>query len=145
MSVKEIKALVHRLTEGYNKGKESFLAVLDGGYANDVVVHSSMGQDVRGLKNYKQLVSEEFTTFSDLHITIDDVIVEGNKVAARWTVTGTHKGEREGIPPTDKKVTMWAITIYRVVGGKVVEEWSRYDTLGMMQQLGAIPTPGKGK
>lgn len=145
MSVVEIKALVRRLTDGYNKGKETFLAVLDEGYATDVVVHSSMGQDVHGLESYKQLVSEEFTTFPDLHITIDDVIVEGDKVAARWTVTGTHTGEREGIRPAKKKVKMWAITIYRIVGGKVVEEWSRYDTLGMMQQLGLAPTPKKEK
>jgi len=135
MSVEEIKALVRRLTEAYNNGKESFLAVLDEGYAIDVVVHSSMGQDVHGLKNYKKLASEEFTASSDLHITIDDIIVEGSKVAVRYTFNVTRKGELDSIPTKNKKATNWAITIYRVIEGKVVEEWSRYDTLGVMQQL----------
>ena len=126
------------MIEGYNIGRESFLTVVDEGYANDVTIHSSMGQDVRGLKNYKQLVNEEFGTLSNLHITIDDVVADGDKVAVRYTATGTQKG-------TNKKTTMWAITVYRVVGGKVVEEWSRYDTLGMMQQIFAVPTPKKEK
>jgi steroid delta-isomerase-like uncharacterized protein len=141
MSPEEMKALKRRFYEEWSKGKAAAMAVIDELYSTDFIFHS--GDEFHSLKDYKQSMSEFYNAFPDLHITIDDVIVEGNKVAARWTVTGTHKGEREGIPPTDKKVTMWAITIYRVVGGKVVEEWSRYDTLGMMQQLGLIPTPKK--
>ena len=64
---------------------------------------------------------------------------------ARFTLTGTNTGEFMGIPPTDKKVTIWVISIDRIVGGEIVEEWERMDTLGAMQQLGFMPTPGKGK
>ena len=72
------------------------------------------------------------------------MVVEGDKVAIRWTMSGTHKGEIEGIPPTGKKMTIWGISIERIVGGKFVETWETYDTMGFMQQLGLVPTPGKG-
>lgn len=145
MSVKEPKALVRRLIEELNKGKTAAMAVIDELYATDLVFHNSHGEDMHGLKDYKQYNSEVFNAFPDAHFTLDDMVVEGDKVAMRWTMTGTHKGEARGIPPTNKKVTIWAITIDRIVGGKFVEEWERYDTLGNMQQLGLVPTPGKGQ
>jgi predicted ester cyclase len=73
------------------------------------------------------------------------MIVEGDKVAVRYTLTGTHKGEFMGALATKKKVTMEEIIIIRIVGGKFVESWARYDTLGFMQQLGLIPTTKKEK
>lgn len=145
MSAKEIKALERRLYEECNKGKATAMAVIDELYATDLVYHSSTGRDIRGIKDYKQHVSDMYSAFPDFHFTIDDMVVEGDKVAVRLTATGTHKGEFRGIPPTNKKVTMWEIQIDRVAGGKFVEGWSRYDTLGLMQQLGLIPTPGKGR
>ena len=145
MSVKEIKALERRLYEEYNKGKEAVLAVIDELYATDTIQHSSTGQDIRGIKNYKQHVSEFSSAFPDLHFTIDDMVAEGDKVAVRLTGTGTNKGAFRGIPPTNKKVTVSMIQIDRIIEGKFVEGWSRYDTFGLMQQLGLIPTPGKGR
>lgn len=143
MSIEEIKARARRFVEAYNKGKAAFLALMDEGYATDVVIHTSIGEDISGIKNYKQHVSEEFSAFPDMHMTFDDLIVEGNKIATRFTWTGTHKGEYRGIPPTDKKITIWGINMARMTGGKIVEEWIRYDTLGTMQQLGLVPTPKK--
>jgi len=143
MSAKEIKALERRLYEECNKGKAAALAVIDELYATDIVYHSSTGRDIRGIKDYKQHVSEFYSAFPDLHFTIEDMVAEGDKVAVRLTGTGTNKGEFRGIPPTNKKVTLWEIQIDRVAGGKFVEGWSRYDTLGLMQQLGVIPTPKK--
>jgi predicted ester cyclase len=145
MSAKEIKALERRLYEEYNKGKAAALAVIDELYATDTIQHSSTGEDIRGIKNYKQHVSEFCSAFPDLHFTIDDMVAEGDKVAVRLTGTGTNKGAFRGIPPTNKKVTVWEIQIDRIVGGKFVEGWSRYDTLGLMQQLGVVPTPKKEK
>jgi len=145
MSAKEIKALERRLYEECNKGKAAALAVIDELYAIDIVYHSSSGRDIRGIKDYKQHVSEFYSAFPDLRFTIEDMVAEGDKVAVRLTGTGTNKGEFRGIPPTNKKVTLWEIQIDRVAGGKFVEGWSRYDTLGLMQQLGLIPTPGKGR
>ena len=67
------------------------------------------------------------------------MVAEGDKVAARITMTGTHKGEYMGAPPTNKKITIRAIAIERFAGGKIVEEWGMSDTLSILRQLGAAP------
>jgi len=140
MSAKEIRALVRRFVEESNKGRAAAMAVIDELFATNIVYHGGGGEEIRGLKDYKQS-SESYNALPDFHFTIDDMVVEGDKVAVRFTLTGTHKGEIMGIPPTNKKLTMWGIIIYRVVGGKFVEGWERADTLGLMQQLGVVPTP----
>jgi len=68
------------------------------------------------------------------------MVVEGDRVAIRSMWTGTHKGEIKGISPTNTKVTSWEIEIDRIADGKIAEVWTRYDTLGLMQQLGLAPT-----
>jgi predicted ester cyclase len=141
MSARETRALEHRLYEECNKGKEAALAVIDELYATDIVYHSSTGRDIRGIKDYKQQVSEFYSAFPDLHFTIDDMVAEGDKVAVRLTGIGTNKGAFMGIPPTNKKITVWEIQIDRFAGDKFAEGWSKYDTLGLMQQLGLIPMP----
>jgi steroid delta-isomerase-like uncharacterized protein len=146
MSTKKIKALERHVLEESNKGKAAALAVMDELYATDFVMHGSTeSEDIHGLKNVKQSMSEYYNAFPDLHYTLDDMVVEGDKVAIRCTGTGTHKGEFMGIPPTNKKVKLQAIAIDRVVGGKIVEEWGISDTLSLMQQLGVVPTPKKEK
>jgi steroid delta-isomerase-like uncharacterized protein len=143
MSAKDLKALTRRFIEEWNKGKAAAMAVIDEMYATNFVSHGD--EDIRGIKNVKQSTSEEFSAFPDLHFTIDDMVAEGDKVAARITMTGTHKGEYMGAPPTNKKITIRAIAIERFAGGKIVEEWGMTDTLGLMQQLGLVPTPKKEK
>jgi steroid delta-isomerase-like uncharacterized protein len=145
MSVKETKALVRRWFEEANKGKAAAMAVIDELCSNNIVYHGGGGEETRGLKGYKQRESEVFNAFPDLYSTIDDMVVEGDKVATRFTMTGTHKGEFVGVPPTNKKLTVWAISIDRIANGKFAETWARYDTLGLMQQLGVAPTPKKQK
>jgi predicted ester cyclase len=82
--------------------------------------------------------------FPDIHITIDDMLAEGDKVACRSTWRGTHKGEMRGIAPTGKQVTVTGIVISHGVGGKEVEVWESGDALGMLQQMGVIPTMEQG-
>jgi len=96
-----------------------------------------------GLAGAKQTISMYLTAFPDLHFTVEDMIVEGDKIVARLTVRGTQQGAFMGIPPTGKHVTVTAIDISRMAGGKSVEHWIEMDTLGMMQQLGVIPAPGQ--
>ena len=144
MSTKEIKALVRHWYKRWNMGKAAALAVMDETCATNYVTHAGgIGTDIHGLKDNKQDTSEVFKAFPNIHLTIDDILVDGNKVATRWTLTGTQKGEFMGHPPTNKKVTVWGITIDRVAGGKFVESWVRYDNLGFMQQLGIVPTHKK--
>ena len=145
MSANEIRALEYRWFEAWNKGKEPAMAVIDDLCAADYIFHSGSGEEMHGLKDLKQSFSAFFSAFPDAHFTIDDMIVEGDKATIRMTMTATHKGEFMGIPPSNKTVTVWAISIDRVANGKFAESWERYDTLGLMQQLGVIPAPAKGR
>jgi steroid delta-isomerase-like uncharacterized protein len=151
MSVRDLKALYRHFYAEFNKAaaqgraKAFTMARYDEIYATDCVFHVATGEDMRGLKELKKRASEHIGAFPDSHITINDMIVEKNKAAVRYTVTCTHKGELMGIPATNKKLTMSVIEISRFAGGKIVESWEMSDTLGMMQQLGVIPTSEKKK
>lgn len=141
MPVKESKALVRHFIEEMNKGKVAAMAVMDELCAANFVWHPSTGEEIHGLKDFKQNTKEVYNTFPDAHCNIDEMVAEGDRVVVRWTLTGTHKGEFMGIPPTNKKITAWGIEIYRVVDGKFVESWERFDDLGVMQQLGLVTKP----
>ncbi|MBI4328288.1 MAG: ester cyclase [Chloroflexi bacterium] len=95
-----------------------------------------------GREGFKQFASMLVGAFPDLQITVEDLIEEGDKVAARVTVRGTHKGLFMGqIAATGKRFEMSGVDIFRIAGGKIVERWNYRDLLGLMQQLGAIPAP----
>lgn len=74
-------------------------------------------------------------------VVVDDQVAAGDRVVSRWTRRGTHAGELEGIPATGKDVTVSGITISRFVDGRIVEEWTEWDTLGLLVQLGAVSEP----
>lgn len=95
-----------------------------------------------GIEGSKQFIGMYLAAFPDLHFTVEDMIAEGDRVVSRLTTRGTHKGAFMGIPPTGKQVTITGIDINRIVGGKSVEHWLEMDTMGMMQQLGVIPSMG---
>ena len=95
----------------------------------------------RGPEDVKRFVGEFRSAFPDFHTTIEDQIAEDDKVATRWTMRGTHEGEFRGIAPTGRQISVTGIGIFRFSEGKVVESWDNFDQLGMMQQLGVIPTP----
>ena len=142
MSIRDLKALGHQFANEWNKGKTAAMSFTDEIGSDNMVWHDASGID-NDFKGFKKEISDLFDAFPDTHITIDDIVAEGDKVVTRYTYTGTHKGAYRGIPATNKKFTLSIIEIDRVVGGKLVEGWIRFDTLGLMQQLGVIPTPGK--
>jgi steroid delta-isomerase-like uncharacterized protein len=76
----------------------------------------------------------------DGHWGIEEIFSAGNRVVVRWTGTGTHVGEVNGIPPTGHKIRVDAITIHRLDDGKIAESWEVWDTLGFLQQIGVVPT-----
>ena len=88
---------------------------------------------------HKQLLAALINAFPDFHHKLEDVVVEGNKVAVRFTITCTHRGEFQGIPPTGKQVSIGGMDFLTIVDGKITEEWVSVDMMGWMQQLGAIP------
>jgi steroid delta-isomerase-like uncharacterized protein len=108
-------------------------------YAPDFVWHEP-DQDIRGYEQGRQFASTFFDAFPDINITVEDAIAEGDQVATRYTIRGTHRGETEEFgPPTERQMELEGITIHRIEGGKIVEEWGRYDNLSVMQQLGLVP------
>ena len=113
--------------------------ILEEVYAPDVVWHEP-DQEVRGLEQAKKFVSAYKTAFPDMKITVEDVIAEGDKVVSRVTIRGTHQGETEEFgPPTGRQIEGGGITISRIEGGKIVEDWDSYDNLTTLQQLGLAP------
>lgn len=94
--------------------------------------------DAEGHKEYSLVMQ---SAFPDLERTIEQIIAEGDKVVARWSAKGTHLGDFNGLPPTGNIVTSSGITIFRIANGRIVEEWSESDMLGLLQQVGALPSP----
>jgi predicted ester cyclase len=92
-----------------------------------------------GLEGLKKTVAMYRTAFPDISFTIEEQIAEGDMVATRWTGTGTNEGELMGMSPTGKHSVVTGIGIDRIENGKIVESWGNWDTLGMLQQIGAIP------
>jgi steroid delta-isomerase-like uncharacterized protein len=104
------------------------------------VIHHVVGYpSSSGLVALKETTAMSLNAFPDLRLTFEDEIAAGDKIAARWTMTGTQKGEVFGIPATGKQVTQSGMTFYRLSNAKIAELWFLADTLGMMQQLGVIP------
>ena len=97
-------------------------------------------RNIEGIEGWKQYARAFLTGFSDLVVSVEDTIAEGDKVVAHWTCRGTHTGELRGIAPTGKQVTWTGIAIYRFSGGKIEEILGWNDALGLMQQLGAVPS-----
>jgi steroid delta-isomerase-like uncharacterized protein len=137
----ENKALVRRVYEEvWNKGN---LAAIDEIYAADVINHTQPPGLPKGAKGGKVFTGMYLRAFPDTKMTVEQQIAEGDKIVTRWIAQGTHQGELMGIPATGKQVTVTGITINRIAGGRIVETWDEFDQMGMMQQLGAIPTPGQ--
>jgi steroid delta-isomerase-like uncharacterized protein len=88
---------------------------------------------------HKGLLTGVNNAFPDLHHEIVDMVAERDKVAVRLNVTGTHKGEFQGIPPTGKKLYLYEIGFITIIDGKITEGWISADTMGLLQQLGALP------
>jgi steroid delta-isomerase-like uncharacterized protein len=144
MSTEDNKASVRRaFEEGWNQGN---VAVFDELNAPDFIYHDPGAPQVHTREDFKRWATEGHRVYPDLHLTIEDLIAEGDLVVARWTFRGTNTGDivtPMPMPATGKQVTSSGITILRFAGGKVVEAWSEGDNLGALQQLGVIPAPGQ--
>ncbi len=142
MPAEENKAIVHRIWEEViNKGN---LNIADELFATSYVHHGPGGREIKGPEGFKQFIAMRRTAFPDFHVAVEDLLTEGDRVVSRWTASGTHKGNLMGIDPTDQRGTLTGITITRIVGGKVMEDWENLDQLGLLRQLGGIPPLGKG-
>jgi len=140
MSTEENKAIVRRIND--EVWSEGHLDVIDELIADEFIA-TVVGapEQIRGQQGFREFVVMYRTAFPDLRITVDEQFAEGETVVTRWTATGTNEGELMGIPATGKQATVAGININRVSGGKLVEGWGLFDQLGLLQQIGAVPTP----
>jgi steroid delta-isomerase-like uncharacterized protein len=141
MPPEEYKTIVKRAEELWNTGN---LAIADEIHASDFVNHDPGKPDVRDLEAYKGWITATRSAFPDLHVTLEDMIAEGDRVAGKWTARGTHQGELSGIPPTGRQATWTTMTIYRFEGKKIVEAWWSKDMLALLIQLGVVTPPWQG-
>ena len=144
MSSEENKTQYRRtFEEVFNKGD---LAIVDDLVAPDFVNHEvPPGMNNRGPDSTRQVVRMLRTAFPDLHFTIEDLVAEGDTVAGRVTMSGTHLGPFQGILPTGRSLQQAHMHFVRFRDGKAIEHRAVRDDLGMMRQLGLIPTPADAR
>ncbi len=126
MSAEENKAFIRRYFEALNRDKSP--ATLDEWVADEQL---------------KQYIATVEAAFPNYQFAIEDLVAEGDKVAVRVTSELEHRGALMGFPPTGKRATISGIFLYRIAGGKIVESWIQSDRLGLLQQLGLVPGPGR--
>ncbi len=131
-------ALVHRYQDAHNRNT---LSALDEIVAADVISHALFPGTPPGLEGAKMVHKAIAAAFPDLNYHIEALIAEGDKVMARFTSTGTFKGELMGIPPNGKSFKITGISLFQIANGKIVEHWANQDDLGFYQQLGLTPPP----
>jgi steroid delta-isomerase-like uncharacterized protein len=136
-SSEQRKAVARRVFEEiFNQGKYEVANEI---YASDFVNHG-VTRDV-GLKEDQDAARGWRAAFPDLKMKVDKLLVDGDYVTVLWSGEGTNTGEGNGLPATGKKLKGRGITIWRISGGKIREEWSEFDQLRIMQQLGLMPAP----
>jgi predicted ester cyclase len=137
------KAVVRRLVEGFNAGKS---AVYEELLAPSFVAHGPAPGTDTNRDQHKESMARLRTAFPDARVTIVEMLVDGDKVILRHTLSGTHTGKLQSpslgeIAATGKRMAITGIVIYRVAGGKITDRWSNMDDLGMLVQLGIITLP----
>ena len=140
MGVEENKATLAESIAAFNDAEERgrYLEIHD----PSVTAHGLGSEEPVDLEGVKQFYEMLWGAFPDVEATIEEVIGEGETVAFRVTVRGTHRGEFMGVAPSGNQFTIGVQNIYRFRDGKVVERWTNPDMLGLMVQIGAIPPPG---
>lgn len=141
VSRRENKALIRQYVEEvWNRGNLDFVdEVVSPDY---VFTHPTIPIKIHGPEGLKQIIRLNREAFPDYKLTVVSMIAEGDHVAWRWTMRGTHQGEFLGIPPTGTQVTMTGIAIYRIIEGKIVDRWGEADIWGLVEQLKSIPSEG---
>jgi steroid delta-isomerase-like uncharacterized protein len=139
MSTDRTDSLIRRMFEhGFNQGT---FAVVDELVAPDGVTHTPTWDMPNNRDGLKQVIAMFRSAFPDLHCTVEDEISEGDKVAAHWTMRGTHKGPLLGNRPTGRQIRVQGVIFARTENGQIAETWTLLDQMSMLQQLGIIPPP----
>ena len=138
MAAETNKLVMNRFLEFINTASEKLAQEL---ISPSAVFHvPGRTEPMRGPAGYLAIIGMMRGGFPDIQWTLEEMVAEGDKVAARFTMRGTHRGTFFGIPPTGKTISVQAVNIYRLSGGQFVEEHGQPDMLGLLQQTGAVPT-----
>ena len=132
------KATVRRFHDAMTGGAERVSQTIDEVVAPDVLFHAPVPTGATGAQALKQVMTVLYRAYPDLHVAVEDLIAEGDKVVGRNTVTGTHLGEYLGLPPTGRPVAYNEIFIFRFANGRIAEIWGVVDVLAQLKQLGAL-------
>ena len=130
------KATFRRFQEATNSGDVELISkTIDEVVEPDVLIRTPLPVEATGAEALKEVFSRLHRAFPDLHVSVEDVIAEGDRIAARNSVTGTHQGDYMGIPPTGRRVTYNEMFIVRFVDGRIAETWGVVDVFSQMKQL----------
>lgn len=133
------KAAFRRVLAASNAHDDELLArIIPEVFAPDVRMGTPLPIQATGAQAVTEVYATLHRAFPDLHIEVEDLIAEGDRVVSRHTVTGTHLGEYMGVPPTGKSVSYNEIFVFRFAGGRIVETWGVVDVLSQLRQLGAV-------
>ncbi|WP_380680232.1 ester cyclase [Salinigranum sp. GCM10025319] len=138
-STEENKRIARRYPEEVATGRN--VDLIDELETEDFVEHGPFGQETRGPNADKERMREFLAAFPDFEATVEDVIAEGDTVAMRVRLRGTHEGEFMGIEPTGRSFEVQNMVFTRIRDGKVAERWIQPDTFALMQQLGVVELP----
>ncbi|MFJ2703811.1 ester cyclase [Streptomyces sp. NPDC087428] len=134
------RAALGRLHEAVNRGDAELIEkTIDELFEPDVLIRTPLPVEATGAQALKEVFTTLCRAFPDLHIEVDDMIAEGDRMVSRNTVTGTHLGDYMGLRPTGRPVTYNEIFIFRFVGDRIAETWGVVDVLAQMRQLGVAP------
>ena len=134
------KATFRRFDDAINSGDMELISkMIDKLVEPNARIHTPLPLEASGARLLKQVWAMLLRAYPDLHVAVEDLIAEGDKVVCRNVVTGTHQGEYMGIPPTGRSVTYNEIFIFRFENGCIAETWGVVDVLSQMRQLGAVP------
>ncbi len=137
MTTEKNKLTMHRFTEFINTASEQMAAELISPIA---IFHvPSRDEPMMGPSGYLSVIAMMRAGFPDIQWTLEELIAEGDKIAARFTMRGTHQGAFFGVPATGRKIEVQAMNFYRFEKGQIVEERGQPDLLGLLQQIGAVP------
>jgi len=138
------KATLERLHHALNSGDEALIGTtVDEIFDPDVRIGTPLPTGATGAQALKQVWTTLLRAYPDLHVTVEDLFGEDDRVVVRKTVTGTHQGDYLGLAPTGRPVAYAEMFIVRFAGGRIVETWGVVDLLSQLRQLGAIPArPG---
>ena len=132
----EVIAYEKTWIDGLNRGDVS---PADETFASNCIIHmAGAPESSLSVADFKDLVSGLLTAFPDFHVSIEDQMASGDKVAFRWVAKGTHTGPLGEAPPTGKQVQFDGLIFDHVVGEQVVERWEQWDQMGLLEQLGLV-------